>query len=70
MAAVIGMQGVYQGHKVVREHHHKIQTNITKLIGEMCDTNQWDFDRFEAHIKTLASVHITTTAENSALRRT
>jgi hypothetical protein len=68
VAAIEEMQGVYQGHKVVREHHYKIQTSITKLIGHMRETSQWDFDTFEERIKELSSVNITTTAENNALR--
>lgn len=69
VAAIESMDGVYQGHRVVREHHHKIQTQITQLIGQMRESGHWDYDHFEASISEWSSVNITTTEENSRLRR-
>lgn len=69
ITAIESMDGIYQGHRVVREHHHKIQTQITQLIGQMCETGDWNFEHFEASISEWSSVNITTTEENSILRR-
>jgi hypothetical protein len=69
VAVIESMEGIYQGHRVVREHHHKIQTQITQLIGQMRETSDWNFERFEASVVEWSSVNITTTEENSRLRR-
>ncbi|MFA1240977.1 hypothetical protein ACCC84_21955 [Serratia odorifera] len=69
IAVIEEMQGNYQGHKVIREHPHKIQTSITQLIKQMRETDDWNFDAFETQIRKLSVVHITTTDENTKLRR-
>ena len=67
--AIEEMNGIYQGHKVVREHPERIQANITQLIGQMRYTDNWDFEKFEEKVEQLSNVNITTFKENSALRK-
>jgi hypothetical protein len=69
IVAIEKMEGTYLGHTVVREHHHKIQTQITQLIGQMRESGDWNFDVFEASIMEWSSINITTAEENSRLRR-
>ncbi|MEG3135528.1 hypothetical protein SC206_18380 [Rouxiella sp. T17] len=69
VTAIEEMQGVYQGHKVVREHHLKSKTSITKMIAEMRKTDNWNFEAFERRIVELSSINITTVSENYLLAR-
>ncbi|EMT6578315.1 hypothetical protein WMR74_004403 [Providencia rettgeri] len=67
VAAIKEMNGIYQKNKVVREHHQKIHKSITALIGNMRETNQWNYHLFEKKIIEFSSVNITTTIENEQL---
>ncbi|MGG4607506.1 hypothetical protein [Providencia sp. Me31A] len=67
ITAIKEMNGIYQKHKIVREHHKKIHRSITELIKNMRETNQWDYHLFEKKIIELSSVNITTVKENQQL---
>lgn len=67
VVAIKEMNGIYQKHKVIREHHEKIHKSITSLIKDMRETNQWNYPLFEKKIIEFSSINITTTSENEQL---
>lgn len=67
--ALENMKGSYQGHRVIREHPHRIQAQLTQLVKRMRETGEWNFELFEESIKNWSAINITTTKENSMLRK-